>query len=50
MDDRRWSVLVRELCKMEREKGAGMKAVESVVGKLNYYDALIPGGKRNRSI
>ena len=50
MDDRRWSVLVRELCKMEREKGAGMKAVESVVGKLNYYAALIPGGKRNRSM
>ena len=27
MDDRRWSVLVRELCKMEREKGARMKQV-----------------------
>ena len=50
MDDRRWSVLVRELCKMEREKGAGMKAVESLVGKLNYCTALIPGVKRNRSM
>ena len=33
---------MKELGKMEREKGDGMKAVESVVGKLNYFAALIP--------
>ena len=50
MDDRRWSVLVRELCKIEREKEAGMKAVEYLVDKLNYYATLVPGGKRNSSM
>ena len=42
--------MVRDLCKMEREKGAGMIEVESLVGILNYYAALVPGGKRNRSM
>ena len=46
MDDRRCSVLVKNLWKKEREKGAGMKEVDSMVGKLNYYALLVPGGKR----
>ena len=43
-------MLVKDFGKMERENGSGMKEVASMVGKLNYYAPLIPGGKRNRSM
>jgi hypothetical protein len=43
MDERRWSVLF----KLEDEKKITMKEGEILMGKLNYYSALVPKGARN---
>ena len=50
MDIGRWSRLVRELWNMESEEGVTLKKAEVVMGKLNYYAALVPRGYRNRSL
>ena len=43
MDECRWSILVRQLAQVERDRRISMKEAEIIMGKLNYYSALIPG-------
>ena len=45
MDELRWSILVRQL-----DRRISMKEAEILMGKLNYYSALIPKGVRYRSL
>ena len=40
-DERRWSILVRELAQVEKDKRITMKEAEIIMGKLNYYSALV---------
>ena len=49
MDKRRWSMLVRELAKVEETGRVSMKEAEVLMGKLNYYSMLVPKGVRNRA-
>ena len=40
MDERRWSILVRQLAQVEKDRRILMKEAEILMGKLNYYSNL----------
>ena len=40
-DERRWSILVRELAQVEKDKSISMMEADIIMGKLNYYSALV---------
>ena len=44
MDERRWSILVGKLARAEKDKRVSVKEAEVLMGKLNYYSALIHKG------
>ena len=50
MDECRWSILVRQLAQVKRDRRISIKEAEIIMGKLNYYSALVPRGVRYRSL
>ena len=40
LDERRWSILVRQLAQVQKDRRISMKEVEII----NYYSALVPRG------